>query len=201
MPGPVVPVSIPLWFELAWTAFVLCVMATWWRHYGWRNFLWFSDIALIGSVPALWLGSAALASVLTVTVLLPELVWSLDFVLRLVTRRRITPLTDYMFERERPLLLRGLSLFHVLLPPVLLWMIAAYGYDATAGLPGAMALAAIALPCSRFLGTPAQNINWTYAFGRRPVRWPAWCYLTALLAGLVLLVYLPTDQFLQAIAR
>jgi len=191
---------IPLWFQLAWTAFVLYVLAVWWRHYGWRNYLWFSDLALIGSVPALWLGSAALASVLAVTVLLPELLWNLDFALRLLSRRRLTPLTDYMFERERPLLLRALSLFHMLLPPVLLWLLAAYGYDAAAGLPGALLLAAIVLPCSRVLGSPAQNINWAHAFGDRPVRWPAWRYLAVLYAGMVLLVFVPTDLLLRAIA-
>lgn len=191
---------IPLWFKLAWTAFVLYVLVVWWRHYGWRNYLWLSDIALIGSVPALWLESAALASVLSVTVLLPELLWNLDFALRLVSRRRLTPLTDYMFERERPLLLRGLSLFHVLLPPVLLWMLAAYGYDAAIGLPGALLLAALVLPCSRLLGTPASNINWAHAFGDRPVRRPAWRYLAALYAGMVLLVFVPTDLVLRAVA-
>ena len=124
---------IPLWFKLAYTAFVLYVMAVWWKHYGWKNFLWFSDIAFIGAVPAMWLESAPLSSVLTVAVLVPELLWNVDYVLRLLLRRRITGLTDYMFEPERPLLLRGLSLFHVPLPLVLLWLIAAYGYDASVG--------------------------------------------------------------------
>ena len=58
-----------------------------------------------------------------------------------------------------------------------------------------------ALPCSRYLGTTLQNINWTHAFGRRKGRWPAWCYLVALFAGFVLLVYVPTDLLLRAIAR
>jgi hypothetical protein len=153
--------TIPLWFKLAYSAFVLYVMAVWWKNYGWTNFLWFSDIAFIGAVPAMWLESAAMASVLTVAVLLPELLWNVDYLLRLVLRRRITGLTDYMFEPERPLLLRGLSLFHVPLPLVLLWLVAAYGYDASVGLTGAVILAAIVLPWSRFVSTPDKNINWT----------------------------------------
>jgi len=100
-----------LTFKIAYTAFVLLVVAIWWRHYSWRNFLWFSDIAFIGAVPALWLQSSALASVLAVAVLVPEILWNVDFVARLTLRRRITGLTDYMFEPERPKLLRGLSLF------------------------------------------------------------------------------------------
>ena len=109
-----------LTFKIAYTAFVLLVVAIWWRHYSWRNFLWFSDIAFIGAVPALWLQSSALASVLAVAVLVPEILWNVDFVARLALRRRITGLTDYMFEPERPRLLRGLSLFHGLGVPILL---------------------------------------------------------------------------------
>ncbi len=188
--------TIPFWFKVAYAAFVLYVMAVWWKHYGWKNFLWFSDIALIGAVPATWLESAPLASVLTVAVLLPELLWNADFLGRLLLRRRITGLTDYMFEPQRPRLLRGLSLFHVPLPLVLLWMVAAYGYDAEAGLPGAIALAAIVLPWSRILGTPDQNINWTYGLGARRVQWPGWLWVPVLLAGFVLFVFVPTDWLL-----
>jgi len=191
--------TIPLWFKLAYTAFVLYVMAVWWKHYGWKNFLWFSDIAFIGAVPAMWLESGALSSVLTVAVLLPELLWNLDYVLRLLLRRRITGLTDYMFEPERPLLLRGLSLFHVPLPLVLLWLVAAYGYDASVGLPGAVVLAAIVLPLSRILSTPEKNINWTYGLGAKRVTWPGWVFLPVLFLGFVLFVFVPTDWLLRFI--
>jgi hypothetical protein len=191
---------IPLWFKLAYTAFVLYVMAVWWKHYGWKNFLWFSDIAFIGAVPAMWLESAPLSSVLTVAVLVPELLWNVDYALRLLLRRRITGLTDYMFEPERPLLLRGLSLFHVPLPLVLLWLIAAYGYDASVGLPGAVALAAIVLPWSRIVSTSEKNINWTYGFGAQHVRWPAWVFVPVLFLGFVLFVFLPTDWILRRFA-
>jgi hypothetical protein len=188
-----------LLFKLLYTAFVLLVVAIWLRHYGWRNFLWFSDIAFIGAVPALWLESAALASVLAVAVLLPEILWNVDFAGRLVLRRRITGLTDYMFEPERPLLLRGLSLFHVPLPLVLLWMLAAYGYDARVGLPGAIALALVVLPWSRWVSPPEKNINWTHGLGGVQTRWPAWAYLVALFAGFVAFVFVPTDLLLQHI--
>ena len=191
--------TIPFWFKIGYTAFVLYVMAVWWKHYGWKNFLWFSDIAFIGAVPAMWLESAALASVLTVAVLLPELLWNVDYALRLVARRRITGLTDYMFEPERPLLLRGLSLFHVPLPLVLLWLVAAYGYDAAVGLAGAVALAAIVLPWSRLVSTAEKNINWTYGLGGWRVPWPGWLWVPVLFIGFVLLVFLPTHWLLQEV--
>jgi len=190
-------VTIPLWFKLAYSAFVLYIMLVWWKHYGWKNFLWFSDIAFIGAVPAMWLESAALASVLTVAVLVPELLWNFDYAGRLLLRRRITGLTDYMFEPERPLLLRALSLFHVPLPLVLLWMIAAYGYDARVGLPGAIVLAAIVLPWSRWVSAPDKNINWTYGLGSHRVSWPAPAYVAMLFVGFVLFVFIPTDWLLR----
>jgi hypothetical protein len=188
---------IPFWFKLAYTAFVLYVGVIWWRNYGWKNFLWFSDIAFIGAVPAMWLENAALSSVLAVAVLLPEILWNVDYAGRLLLRRRITGLTDYMFEPERPLLLRGLSLFHVPLPLVLLWLLAAYGYDERVGLPGAIVLALVVLPWSRWVSTPDKNINWTYGLGRVQTRWPAWQYMTVLIVGFVVLVFVPTDWLLR----
>ena len=189
---------IPLWFKVAYTAFVLYVMVIWWKNYGWTNFLWFSDIAFIGAVPAMWLESSALASVLAVAVLLPEILWNVDYAGRLLLRRRITGLTDYMFEPERPLLLRGLSLFHVPLPLVLLWMLAAYGYDASVGLPGAIVLALVVLPWSRWVSAPEKNINWTYGLGGVRARWPAWLYMTVLIVGFIVFVFIPTDWLLRA---
>jgi hypothetical protein len=184
-------------WKIAYTAFVLLVVVIWRRNYGWRNFLWFSDIAFIGAVPALWLESAALASVLAVAVLLPEILWNVDFAGRLVLRRRITGLTDYMFEPERPRLLRGLSLFHVPLPLVLLWMVGEYGYDASVGLTGAILLAAVVLPWSRAVSPPEKNINWTYGLGGAGTKLPPAIYMAMLFAGFVVLVFIPTHLLLR----
>ena len=188
---------IPLAFKLAYTAFVAYIVVVWLRHYGWRNLLWFSDVALIGAVPAMWLESAAIGSVIAVVVLLPEILWNVDFAGRLLLRRRITGLTDYMFEPERPKLLRGLSLFHVPLPLVLLWLLYAYGYDAGVGLAGACVLGGVVLAASRLVGAPEKNINWTYGLGPRPSRLPGWLYVSLLYAGFVALVFVPTDLALR----
>jgi hypothetical protein len=184
-------------WKIAYTAFVLLVVVIWRSHYGWRNFLWFSDIAFIGAVPALWLESAALASVLAVAVLVPEILWNVDFAGRLLLRRRITGLTDYMFEPERPLLLRGLSLFHVPLPLVLLWMVWEYGYDASIGLTGALVLAAVVLPWSRWVSPPEKNINWTYGLGSAGTKLAPSIYLALLYAGFVIFVFIPTHLALE----
>lgn len=187
--------TIPILFKIAYTGFVLVILVLWLRHYGPRNLLWFSDIALIGAVPALWLDSALLASVLAVATLLPELLWNFDFAGRLALRRRVTGLTEYMFEPDRLLRLRALSLFHVPLPFLLIWMVAAYGYDPR-GLAGALLLAAVVLPASRLASSSHENINWSHGLGQRRSQWPAALYLAALGCGFVLLVFLPTHWLL-----
>ena len=98
-----------------------------------------------------------------------------------------------MFEPERPLKLRALSLFHVPLPLVLLWMIAAYGYDAVAGLPGAVLLAMIVLPWSRLVSAPEKNINWTYGFGARARAGPAGCTSPCCSSASCCSCFVPTD--------
>ena len=186
-----------MFWKIAYTAFVLLVVVIWRRHYGWRNFLWFSDIAFIGAVPALWFESSTLASILAVAVLGPEILWNVDLAGRLLLRRRITGLTDYMFEPERPRLLRGLSLFHVPLPLVLLWMLREYGYDARMGLGGAILLAAVILPWSRCVSPPEKNINWTHGLGRSRTTLEPSTYVALLYAGFVALVFIPTHVVLR----
>ena len=55
---------IPLWLKITYTLFVSSVVPVYWRRYGPANFLWFSDIALLVTVPALWLESPLLASMM-----------------------------------------------------------------------------------------------------------------------------------------
>jgi hypothetical protein len=188
---------IPTWFKLAYTVFAVVIVVIWLRHYGWRNLLWFSDIALIGAVPAFWLEDARISSVLAVAVLLPEMLWNVDLAGRLLLGRRVSGLTDYMFEPERPLILRRLSLFHVPLPLVLLWLLAAYGYAEPIALPGAIVLAAVVLPLSRLVSTPEKNINWSWGLGPVQSPLPAFLYVPLLLLGFVVLVFVPTHAILR----
>ena len=91
--------QIHLGIKLAYTLFLLILVPVYWAHYGPRNFLWFSDIALLGMGAALWLESGLLASMMMLAVLLPELVWNLDFFGRLLTGHRMFGMSAYMFER------------------------------------------------------------------------------------------------------
>ena len=108
--------QIHLGIKLAYTLCLLVLVPVYWAHYGPKNFLWFSDIALLTTGAALWLESPLLASMMMLAVLLPELAWNLDFFGRLLTGRPMFGMSAYMFDADTPRYLRALSLFHVPLP-------------------------------------------------------------------------------------
>ena len=188
---------IPLWLKISYTLFVCVLVPVYWRHYGPANFLWFSDIALLVSVPALWLESSLLASMMALAVLLPELGWNVDFFFRWVTGKPLIGISAYMFDRAIPRYLRALSLFHVGLPVLLLWMVHRLGYDRRA-LIAQTAVTMIVLPLSYWLGDRRENINWVYGFGEKPQATvsPLW-FLIFLMVGFPLAIYLPTHLLLD----
>ena len=189
MPG------IPEWFKIAYTLAVAGVIIIYWPRHGPRNFLWFSDVALIAAVPAMWLESALISGVLACMVLLPEILWNVDYLLRLTLRRRITGLTDYMFDPSIPRWLRAVSLFHVPLPLVLIWLVAAYGYPEVS-LAVSAGAGAIILVLSWWFSPPEKNINWVYGPARVQRSLPQPVYLGVLYLCYVLLVFLPTHWLL-----
>ena len=188
---------IPLWIKIAYTLFVAVTVAVYSVKYSLGNFLWFSDIALLTTVPALWLESSLLASMVAVGIILPEVLWNVSFFGQLLTGRRITGLTDYMFDPHKPLYLRALSLFHVFLPVMLLWMIHVLGYAPAAWI-AQTALAWAVLPLTYFFTHPGENVNWVFGPGAKPQkRIPPLIYLGLLMIGFPVLVYLPTHLLLQ----
>lgn len=182
---------IPLWFKVAYTLFVGLLVPIYWRQYGLVNFLWFSDIALLALVPALWFESPLLASMMALAVVLPELAWNSDYFVRLLTGRSLIGLTNYMFDAGIPLYIRGLSLFHVVLPLLLIWMLHRLGYDGRA-LAAQSILAAVVLPLSYLLSDPRENVNWVYGFGDKPQSLlPGPLFVVLVLMIFVVAVYLP----------
>jgi len=191
----------PLWLKLTYTAYVAVLLPAYARKAdaGPLNFLWFSDLALFSTGAALWLESPLLASMTAVGVLAPELFWNLSFFARLLTGKHLSSLTDYMFDGRRSRFMRGLSLFHVVLPVILIWLLASFGYDARAWV-GMTVVAWVVLPLTYVLTKPEHNINWVFGFGtppRRPLPPKQW--LLALMIGFPLLIYLPTHFLLRAI--
>lgn len=184
--------DLDLGLKVFYTLLVLLVVPVYWVKYGPANFLWFSDIALLVLLPALWLESRLLASMMAVGVLLPELAWNVDFLGRLVTGKKLIGLAGYMFDPNKSRFLRALSLFHVILPVVLLFSLARLGYDPRA-LMGQTLLAWIVLPVTYALTDPF-NINWVFGPGDQPqTHLPPTLYLALVMLFLPLCVYLPTQ--------
>ena len=190
--------EIPLWIKVAYTLMVAVIVPVYLAYYGPANFLWFSDVALIVTGVALWLENPLLVSMMTVGVLLPELLWNVTLFTRLVTGIRVSGLADYMFDTRIPKWIRALSLFHVVLPVLMLWMLHRLGYDPRA-LPAQTALAWVILPLTYAVTKPEDNINWVYGPGARPQRQisPP-LYLAFVLIFFPLIVYVPTHLLLLA---
>jgi hypothetical protein len=189
--------EIPHWFR--WLALLSLVIwfAAYWHAWGPANFLRLCDIAVILTCIGLWTNSALLISSQAVSSVLIDITWTLDAAAKFFIGRHLIGGTEYLFDGSTPLWARLLSLFHIILPFVLLWSLARLGYDRRAW----KLQSAILLPvliASRFL-TPDQNLNFAVKdpFLHRSYG-PAPAHLAITFLFLVLVVYLPTHLlFLQ----
>ena len=192
---------IPLWLKIAWTLLVIVIVPVYWRYYGPKNFLWFSDIALLVIALALWLESRLLFSMMAVGVLALELLWNFEFITRLALGASLFGMSAYMWDDSIPLGVRLLSLFHVPMPVVLIWALRKMGYDRRALLLQT-ALAWIVLPLSYLLADPQNNINWVHGLSLEPQQWmhPI-AFVALLMIAAPLLVYWPTHVALGWVFR
>lgn len=189
---------IPLWLKLVYTAFLFILVPVYWRRYGPGNFLWFSDIALLVTAISLWLESSLLNSMMALAVLVPEIAWNLDYFFRLLSGKKLIGLSSYMFDPYKSKFLRGLSLFHVVLPGIIIWLLIRLGYHPFA-LPAQTILSWMVLPATYFFTDPAENINWVFGPGEKPqkVIHPL-IYLLLAMAFFPLCLYLPLHLLFSA---
>ena len=199
--------QIPLWSKIAYSAFFAVMVFTYWREYGPTNFLYLCDAAAFLTLAALWSESPLLASVAAVGIILPQMVWVLDFGVHFAGMK-ITGMSDYMFDSQIPLFTRGISLFHGWLPFVLLYAVLRLGYDRRAfAIWVALAWALMLIsyfwmpPPGTVLGNPRQPVNINDVFGfsdHAPQTWmPAWAWLVTMMLGLPLLIWWPTHLALK----
>lgn len=186
-------VKIPLWLKLAYAAFLCVLVPVYWQDWGPANFLWLSDIALFLTAIAVIFEQPALAGMMAVGVLPLELAWCLDF----VTGAHLIGLTDYMFDSTKTLFVRALSLFHIALPPTILWLLYRFGYDRRS-FPRQVLLTWILLPLSYAVTDPATNVNWVFGPGNEPQHLvPPLIYLALEMVALPLFVLLPMHLILS----
>lgn len=193
--------KVPVWLKVLSTLFVCVLVPAYWQYHGPVNFLWFSDIALFATLGALWLESRFLASMQAVSVGLLETLWVVDFLIGLAAGPVVIGISSYMFKAEIPLYIRGLSLFHLALPFLLLWLTWRLGYDGRAWLAQTALCWVVLLVCYFFIG-PSQNINWVFGPGEQSqTRLPSGLYLALLMLLLPACIYLPTHLVLRKVFK
>ncbi len=187
---------LPLWLKIAWTIWVMVWAPLYWKHYGAQNLLYFCDLGNIFIAIALWIESSLLFSCQAAGLLLFQSLYTIDLLGAAVSGRHLIGGTEYMFDNGVPLLIRLLSLFHVVTPPVLLWAIWRLGYDRR-GWKYQTLIAWIVVPINYFW-RPEYDVNWARGpFFREQHLVPGWLYLLAYLIVVPLLVYWPTHLALQ----
>lgn len=180
--------KIPLWLKISYTLMVLVIIPVYWRDLGPANFLWFSDIALFSLVAAVWLESRLINSTMAVAVLFLESVWVLDF----FTGGNLIQISAYMFDPETEMHIRILSgLFHISLPPLLLYLLVQLGYDERALLLQII-IALMVLPVTYLFTKPEDNINWVYGPAGPQELLPNALYLALLAMVLIVVLYIPS---------
>jgi hypothetical protein len=192
---------VPLWLKVSYTIFVLVLIPVYWMEYGPGNFLWFSDIALFAVGIALWTQSRLLISMMATGVLALEIAWNIDFFFQLITGIELLALTNYMFDESISLFIRGISLFHVFLPVIVIWLLIEWGYNKRAILYQT-ALTWLVLPLTYWLTAPEDNINWVYGFGEEPqdIFQPE-VYLLILMVSFPAIIHLPSHLVLKKLFK
>lgn len=189
--------GIPLWIKLFITLFLCALVPVYWYHYGPANFLWASDIALFFICATVWLEKPLLNSMMAIGVLPFELGWIADF----LSGSHLLGVTSYMFDGSRPLYLRGLSLYHLMLPPVIIFILFRLGYDRRALLAQTL-LIWVVLPLSYLVTDPSDNVNFAFGPGNSPQSFMSpLLYLALEMILLPIVICLPAHLLLQRLFR
>lgn len=170
-------------------------------QHGPANFLWLCDVANFVITAAVWLESPLLFSSQAVGVLVIQVVWAADFIGRVALGFHPVGGTEYMFDPTRSLALRSLSLFHLVVPFLLVWATRRLGYDRR-GWRLQTLLTWLVLPLSFVAAAPKANLNWLWApFGIEQTLMAPAAYLGLSMILYPLALYLPTHLLLSRWVR
>lgn len=188
--------KLPRWLKVGWTLWLVLWAPLYWRQYGAQNFLFFCDIGNVLIGIGLWLESAPMFSWIACGLLLFQSLYTIDLAGALLSGHHIIGGTEYMFDPHLSLLIRLLSLFHVVTPPLLVWAIWRLGYD-TRGWKFQTLTTWLVVPINYFW-RPGQDVNWARGlFFREQHVVPGGVYLLCYLVVVPLCIYLPTHLFLS----
>jgi len=190
--------NIPTWLRWSAPLWLLVWFPIYWHTWGAANFLHLCDVAVILTCIGLWSGNALLISSQAVSSLLIDVTWALDAAWSFFLGHHLIGGTEYLFDARFSLGVRLLSLFHLVMPPLLLWSLHRIGYDRR-GWPLQSAIALVLFIASRFTD-PTKNLNFAF---RDPFFHRAWgpapIHVAISLLVLIFVVYFPTHLLLRGL--
>lgn len=186
---------IPLSLKIAWTVFLLGWAPVYWKQYGAQNFLFYCDLGNVLIGVALWTESRLVFSWQAVGLLVFQTLYTIDLLGAFFFGAHAIGGTEYMFDRTIPMMVRLIGLYHLVVPPLLLWAVRRLGYDEN-GWKWQTALTWIVVPIN-FFWRPQYNVNWARGLGHEQHLVPSWLYVFAYLILVPMVIYRPTDMFLK----
>ena len=187
---------IPLWLKVAWTAWLVVWVPLYWRQYGTQNFLYFCDLGNFLIAVGLWLESRLILSWQAVGLLVFQTLYALDLIGAVSFGHHIIGGTEYMFDTTVSLWVRLFGLYHLIVPPLLLWAVCRLGFDDRAW--KIQTLTAWMLVPINFYWRPQYNVNWARGLGHEQHVVSGWLYLAAYLIVVPIVVYWPTHLALRS---
>jgi hypothetical protein len=189
--------TIPRWLKYSSAVFLMILVPTYWVYYGPANFLWLSDIILLLTIFGVFFENRLLISMAAVGGLVLELGWGITFVLSVLFKCRFSQVCGYMFDNALPIWVRSLSLFHIVVPFLLLWIIMKWGYVRIA-LPLQILLTWIVLSTTWFITDPTRNINGVFSYQFLNINAFAYLSIQCLLFALI---FLATHKVLVTVKK
>ncbi len=105
------------------------------------------------------LGAKSISRVDTSTAARPKV----DLKVALMTGSSVTGFTDYMFDPNLSIWLKVMALYHLALPPLLIWLILRLGYDTRTWIVQVV-LTWIIILATWFFTNPSLNINFVFSY-------------------------------------
>src|ERR1700751_2372067 len=187
---------LPLWLKVGWTLWLAVWAPLYWRQYGAQNFLFFCDLGNVLIGIGLWFESSLIFSWVACGLLLFQSLYTIDLAGAVLSGHHVIGGTEYMFDPHLPFLIRLLSLFHLVTPPLLLWAIWKLGYDRRGW--KLQTLTCWVLGPINYFWRPEHNVNWARGiFFVEQHAMPGPVYLVGYLLVVPLVVYYPTHLALQ----
>jgi len=181
------------WISLAW---FLVWFTAYWRTWGVANFVHLCDVAVILTCIGMWTNSALLISSQAVGVLIVDAAWALDAFWMVFLRRPLFGGDEFLLDARYPLWVRMLTVFHLVMPALLLWGLFCLGYDGR-GWPLQCAIALPVFILARFT-PPDKNIDFAFTDPFLHRQWgPPPIHVLISWLFMVISVYWPTHAALK----